>query len=283
MDSRSHGAAYSDLILHQMIRELSALNAQLDPSIHCDWVVKRVQFYAYELRSLTPLDAKPTEACQILSSFFFEAKGFCAVPKPQELAEPESAYLLHRILSARVGAPAVLSLIYSFLGCQIGLPLEFVDLRPTCFLKFIENGVSHFIDLSRRGRIMNSDDLLELLHTRFHMESIPDSALLDSVPSGRFMVEYLSALKMAYIKRSAPESLLIIQNALLVHQPASFQLLGERALLYRRLGNFKSALADLKRYFSFNDRAKAPSEMVRVYDELITLLEKQKTTIQIID
>ncbi len=283
VDGRSHGAAYSDLILHQMLKEMSAVSSQLEPSVQADWVVKRVQFYAYELRALTPLNSKPTEACQILSSFFFEAKGFCAVPKPQELAEPETAYLLHKVLSARIGAPAVLSLIYSFLGCQIGLPLEFVDLRPTCFLKFVENGVSHFIDLSRRGRIMNNDDLLDLLHTRFHMDSVPDSALLDPVPSGRFMVEYLAALKMAYIKRSSPEALLIIQNALLVHQPASLQLLGERALLHRRLGNFKNALADLKRYFSFNDRSKAPPEMVRVYDELITLLEKQKTTIQIID
>jgi regulator of sirC expression with transglutaminase-like and TPR domain len=180
--------------------------------------------------------------------------------------------LLHQVLAARTGSPAVLSLIYSFLAGQIGLQLEFVDLRPTCFLKFIETGISRFIDLTRNGRILDSDDLLESLHSRFHLDTVPASALLDHVPSDRFMTQYLSNLKAIYIRRSEPEALLIIQNALMIHQPASLQLLGERALLQRRLGNFKNALADLKRYFAFCDRTQAPEEMIRVYDELITLV-----------
>lgn len=283
IDSSSHGAAFSDLVLHQMLKEMSVVSAQLEPSLHSQWVIKRVQFYAYELRSQTPLHTTPANACAILNTFFFERKGFSAIARPQDATDPAPAFLLHKVLAARTGAPVVLSLIYSFLACQIGLRLQFVDLRPSCFLKFIENGVSRFIDLSRGGRILNSHDLLESLQTRYHVASVPASALLDPVPKDRFMVDYLAALKLACIKRNDPESLLVVQNALMNYQPSSLQLLGERALLHRRLGNFKFALADLKRYFSFHDRASAPNELIRVYDELLQLLEKHRTTIQILD
>lgn len=284
MDGNSHGAAYSDLVLHRMLREMSTISAQLESSIPSDWIVKRVQFLAYELRSHTPAHSTPLESCRILNQYFFREKGFNAVSRLQDIPDASTALLLHRVLVTRTGAPAVLSLLYSFLACQIGLRLEFIDLRPTCFLKFVENGVSRFIDLTREGRVLSSDDLLESLHTRFHLEAVPRSALLDHVPSSRFMTDYLLALKVAYVRRGEPEALLLIQNALMAHSPASLQLLGERALLYRRLGHLKSALSDLKRYFSFSDREKSPEELTRVYDELVAMLDRPgRTTIQILD
>ncbi len=284
LDGTSHGAAYSDLVLHRMLQEMSTVSAQLEPSIHRDWVVKRVQFLAYELRSQTPAHSTPGESCEILNRYFFGEKGFSAVSRLQDVPDASPALLLHRVLTARAGAPAVLSLIYSFLACQIGLRLEFVDLRPTCFLKFIDKGVSRFIDLTRDGRVLSSDDLLESLHTRFHLDTVPRSALLDHVPSERFMTDYLLSLKVAYVRRGEPDALLLIQNALMAHQPASLQLLGERALLHRRLGNLKNALADLKRYFSFNDRERAPDEFTRAYDELVATLERaDRASIQILE
>lgn len=266
-----------------MLQEMSTIGAQIEASVHRDWVVKRVQFFAYELRSHTPSHASPTKLCELLNHYFFNEKGFVAVARLQELPDTAPALLLHRVLASRAGAPAVLSLIYSFLACQIGLRLEFVDLRPTCFLKFIDNGMSRFIDLTRQGRVLSSDDLLESLQTRYHLEAVPPSALLDHVPSERFMTDYLLSLKVAYARRGEPEALLLIQNALMAHQPASLQLLGERAILHRRLGHFKNALTDLKRYFSFSDREHAPAEIVRLYDELVTMLERSQTTIQVLD
>ncbi|MCM2282699.1 MAG: transglutaminase-like domain-containing protein [Bdellovibrionaceae bacterium] len=283
LDGTSHGAAYSDLMLHRMLQEVSTISSQLDPTTPPDWIVKRVQFLAYDLRTHTSAQSTPQELCDVLNQYFFHEQGFSAIARLQDLLDPAPALLLHRVLTARAGAPAVLSLIYSFLACQIGLRLEFVDLRPTCFLKFIDQGISRFIDLTREGHVLSSDDLLESLHTRFHLNAVPASALLDPVPSHRFMTDYLLSLKVAYVRRGEPAALLLIQNALMNCQPSSLQLLGERALLYRRLGQFKNALADLKRYFSFNDREHAPAELIRAYDELRAQLERHRNTMQILE
>jgi regulator of sirC expression with transglutaminase-like and TPR domain len=278
-----HGAAFSDLILHRMLKEMSAISAQLDPGVGADWMLKRVQFMAYELRSHTPLEATAFELCETLNDYFFKQKGFKSIPKISEAKDPLACLLLQRVLSSRVGSPAVLSLIYSFLATQIGLKLEFVDLRPTCFLKFVENGNSHYVDMNGEGRVLTSEALLESLHLRIQMKAIPKEALLEPVSVERFLCEYLGSLKSEYIRRSNLESLLIIQNALLAQQPSSLQLLAERALLYRRLGHFKQALSDLKRYFSFHDKETAPSEVLTVFHELTELVERQKTTIQLLD
>ena len=266
-----------------MLKEMSNLGAQLDPGIGPDWVIKRVQFMAYDLRTHTPVEATPHELCETLNNYFFKQKGFHAIAKFQEQKDPLPSLLLHRVLSARSGAPVVLSLIYSFLGAQIGLKLEFVDLRPTCFLKFVVDGVSYYVDMNGEGRVLTSADLLDSLHSRFHLKAIPSEALLEPVSLERYMSEYLNNLKVEYVRRANLDALLLIQNALMAHQPSSLQLLAERALLYRRLGHFKQALADLKRYFSFHDKESAPSEVLSVYNELTELVERQKTTIQLID
>lgn len=266
-----------------MLKEMSAISAQLDPGIGADWMVKRVQFMAYELRTHTPYEASPFELCEILNDYFFEQKGFSAVAKIHEAKDPLTCLLLQRVLSSRTGAPVVLSLIYSFLATQIGLKLEFVDLRPTCFLKCVVDGASHYIDMNGRGRILSSEAMLECLHSRVHMKAIPAAALLEPVSMERYLSEYLTMLKMEYVRRSNHESLLTIQNALMAQQPSSLQLLAERALLYRRLGHFKQALADLKRYFSFQEKETAPIEVLTVFNELTELVDRQKTTIQLID
>jgi hypothetical protein len=58
---------------------------------------------------------------------------------------------------------------------------------------------------------------------------------------------------------------------------------GERALLHRRLGNFKSSLADLKRYFAFHERAKAPADLVALFDEMMRALESAKSKIDVLE
>jgi regulator of sirC expression with transglutaminase-like and TPR domain len=278
-----HGAAFSDLVLYRMLKEMSFVGSQLEQGISADWVTKRIQFMSYELRAEAPSQASAFDLCHTLNTYFFGVKEFATLSPRSTEKESFQSLLLHRVLSSRVGSPVVLSVIYSYLGAQVGLKLEFVDLRPTCFLKFMVDGVSHYIDLGARGRVLSSGEMLDLLHDRFHMTAIPREALLEPVSVARFMTEYLSMLKSEYVRRAELDGLLMIQNALLGHQPSSLSLLAERALLYRRLGHFKQALADLKRYFSFHEKETAPIEVLSVFNELTELVERQKTSIDIVE
>lgn len=255
-----------------LVRELSRISEQLDPSVPSEWLIKRILFFAYELQTRVQKEASERDRLAALNFFFFEDKKFRCLSDSAKRHALSEAYRLNHVLMTRSGAPTVLALIYAFLAERIGLSLEFVDLKPTCFLKWTEDGRSRFIDIIRGGSTLSSDELIEMLHSRFQMTSFCNTSLLETFSFDTYLADYISELKFTLLPKNEPEKLLFLQNILIAYQPSNIQLLGERALLHRRLGEFKNALSDLKRYFTFHERDKAPPELVRIFEEL-TLME----------
>lgn len=299
--------------LKNLLREVARISHQIDPFGSDERTVKRVQFLAYELQTYVKYadvkyadvkcaDVKYAEVqnittqnsttdsrkLEMLNQFFFKQKSFQCVSNLSQTHSQAEAYCLNRVLSSRSGAPIVIELLYAFLAEQIGVVLEFVDLKPTCFLKLCESGHSKFIDVTRFGSTLTSDELIETLHSRFQLTTFSSKTVLEACTFESYITDYLSSLKknlnMSSIA-SKPEQgkLLFLQDTLIAYQPSNLQLVGERALLHRSLGNFKSALADLKRFFAFHDRSRSAVELVRLYDELVNLLERNKTNIEILD
>ena len=273
-----------------LIREFSRINFELDASVSLDRLVKRVLFLAYELQAL--IDSGTNSASDttfserdrldLLNQFLFKQKSFRCMSEALNTDDPSVVYRLNHILSERAGSATVIALIYAFLAERIGIHLEFVDLKPTSFLKWTERTKSKprpcYIDIARDGAILSDDELIETLHSRFHFpeSSICNASVLEAFTFETYLCDYLRDLKKSLRRTGDPEDLLIIQNTLISYQPSDLQLLGERAVLHRRLGNFKSALSDLKRFFAFHEKEKSPPEFVELYDELTQLLERNR-------
>jgi regulator of sirC expression with transglutaminase-like and TPR domain len=272
--------------IFKILNEVSRITHRLDPSVPAEWMIKRVQFLAYELqtfiRTVTSTEAlRDAEKLSLLNRFFFSEKKFrCVVETSSTQANaPQNGQTieglrLNKVLSSRVGAPVVLELIYAYLADVIGLTLEFVDLKPICFLKWRDRDQARYIDVSRNGKTLTNDEVIETLSTRFRMTSFSSSQVLETCSATSFTFEYVSSLKQALGAMHDPQTVLFLQDTLIGYQPSNLQLVGERALLHRRLGNLKSALADLKRYFSFHDKTRSPSELINLHSELIQLLEQ---------
>lgn len=256
-----------------LVREVARISHRIDSTIPADWMIKRIQFLGYELQTLARHAATEGEKLNVLNKFFFESKKFRCEP---------NSYRLNRILIDRAGAPLILELLYAHLADRIGVTLEFVDLKPTCFLKWYDAGRSRFIDISRGGSTLSTDELIETLHTRFSMTSFTNTTLLDAFSFESFIADYVASLKRHCEPATHPELLMFLQDTLIAYLPSNLYLIGERALLHRRLGNFKQALADLKRYFAFHERDRAPTDLVQLHDEL-TQLERSKTTIEVLE
>jgi regulator of sirC expression with transglutaminase-like and TPR domain len=261
---------------HTLIREISRISAEIDPLVPADWMIKRSLFFAYELVSRVEGREAERDRLALLNKFIFEEKRFECLCDTGKLREPWEAYLFNSVLVKRAGAPTVLALLYAFLADRIGVKLEFVDLKPTCFLKWTDQGRSRFIDITRSGSTLSSDELIETLHTRFQMPTFGNAGLLETFSFESYLADYLTALKTVMITKNDPEQMLFLQNTLIAYQPSNLHLLAERAILHRRVGNFKSALADLKRFFAFHEREKASAELVKLHDDLVKLLERHK-------
>jgi regulator of sirC expression with transglutaminase-like and TPR domain len=288
--------------LLNLVRELSRVSALVATEATSERIVKRIQFFTYEIRSLLPASTNLCERdrLSILNRFFFEEKGFRCLPTAEKHTPGAAtiggeAYLLNQVLANRAGAPLAIALLYAYMAEHMGVTLEFVDLYPSCFLKWNEAGRSRFIDVSRGGSTLSSDELIELLQERFSPEnstsapSVPVTPTLLAARLGEtltfetFVADYLTQLKVALDPIPDAEHALILQNTLISYQPSNLALLGERAILHRRLGNFKSALADLKRYFAFHEREKAPKELVALHDDLLRLLDRSKSSVELLD
>jgi regulator of sirC expression with transglutaminase-like and TPR domain len=262
-----------------LLRELGRISEHLEPSVPANWLIKRVLFFTYELQSLVDSSSPERDRLAALNKFFFEEKKFVAVTEKTRIAEPANPYTLHKVMSERSGQPLVLAPLYNLLAERLGLKLEIVDFKPSCFLKWVEQGHSRFIDITREGATLSSDELIEILHSRFELASSTAAQALEVFSFESFMIRYVNDLKTALMKSSraseySADRLLFLQNILINYQPSNMHWIGERAFLNRKLGNFKSALADLKRYFAFNDRERGPTEYVKLHDELVLLLSR---------
>ncbi len=270
-----------------LIREFSRVSQELDPTTTQDRIVKRLVFLSYDLQMHVAEGASEHERLSVLNRFFFDTHRFKCSAEPTRLTETCESFRLNRVLADRLGAGSVLSLIYAYLAERIGVRLEFVDLKPASFLKWTEKTSSkprpRYIDMTRSGAILTDDELIETLHTRFKMLSICHANVLEPYAFENYLCDYLHDLKKSLVASGDPEHLLFIQDTLISYQPSNLQLLAERALLHRRIGNFKSALSDLKRYFAFHERSKSPVEFVSLYEELTQLLERHKTSIDVLD
>jgi regulator of sirC expression with transglutaminase-like and TPR domain len=252
-----------------LAREAARISEKLDPSISAEWIIKRLKFLSYELQPHCPMSANAQERLACLNKFLFEDKGFRSLSDIGVVASPSEALRLGSVLSERIGAPLALELVYSFLADSIGIALDFVDLKPTCFLRWRGDGRSRFIDLSRQGRMLSNDELIETLHSRFRMTEFSNAGVLEAFTFENFIADYICALKCKHDLEGDAEKLLFLQDALIAYRPSDLHLVGERAILHRRLGNLKPALSDLKRYFAFHDRSRAPREFTALYDELL--------------
>lgn len=252
--------------MDQLINEICDICTRVEPDVKASSVMRRLQFLGYELNALIGPDDSTSQKFETLNRFFFDVKEF-AVPIEPSFHDPLSLHLLNRVLNTRIGSSRTLAMVYRFLGEQVGLKFEFVDLQPNCYLKHVENGSSKFVDFSRRGQSLSSDELLETLQSRAQTHA-EVSTLCETVGADHLVVEYLMVLKSAYQHRSNVEPLLMVQNWILEYQPSNMTVIGERAVLLNHLGHYRNAFADLKRYFSFADRASAPKELVMLFEDL---------------
>ena len=254
-----------------LLREVARFSFELDTEMPIEWMIKRTQFFAHELAMCAPNDCvSQRDRLAFLNRFLFDSKGFKCTTDLSHVTRPSDAFRLSRVLSARVGSSMLLALIYAFLAERLGIGLGIIHVHPAWFLRWTEDGRSHYIDVTREGASLGPQELMELMRERYA------AASLEPLTFDRFMIAYISDLKLTLSSGSAqPEKQLLLQNALIAYQPSNLQLLTERAALHRRLGHFKSALSDLKRYFAFHDRERAPADVVRLHDELVALLSSQ--------
>jgi regulator of sirC expression with transglutaminase-like and TPR domain len=226
-------------------------------------LTKRLSFSAYELAARLP----PKANIFSLSEFLFEDQGYRAV---DDALADLSEILLPHVMQNRVGTPMALGVILRALAQKVGLEANFIQFPDLSILKSKEDGESLFMDLRRRGKILDRGEILEVLHkNKVTSDKISFEPLLDET----ILALYLKRVALEFQDRGEDLKTLIVYEGLLSLQPKNLSVLRDRSMAYYRLNRFDEALQDLKRFFSFSDPEQQPPELLELYSNLCRDLE----------
>ncbi|MGE0764447.1 MAG: transglutaminase family protein [Bdellovibrionales bacterium] len=247
-----------------ILQLLVGLNSWLCPEDSMEWASRNLNFMTYELMAQSE-GLTEAERFELLNQYYFKTKGFQVLQlKTHETQERH--LLLKPVLENRAGAPLAITMLYLHFAAHLDLPAYLIQLRNHYLLKWVRGGRSSYIDLCNEGRLLSEEELIQIMAR----VNEPNAATepLSILPNRKIFLRYSDDLVRIYDRTDSHERLYAIYNVILKVEPQNSRIIGRRALLCRKMGLDKEALADLKRYFSFVDRGQAPTEMVVAFQEL---------------
>jgi regulator of sirC expression with transglutaminase-like and TPR domain len=234
------------------------IQSVLWPKDNVESCLRGVQFMGFELLKACEHKSE-AERWEILRTFLFDEKGFqLSSARPKEVNE--NALLMRRVLDNRSGHPLVIVFLLLHLAHFLDLPMALIHARHHFLLKWVRSGKTIYLDVYNEGRALTDSELIQVLNR--------SASSLEVWSSSQLLIHYLELLMGAFERSQSLAQLHMVYNLLLQLDDGNTAILGLRALLRRKLGFYREALNDLKRYFSFVEKTHAPPEIQQCWLDL---------------
>ena len=220
---------YPDLDVEEYINKISRIGMSLKESIS---------------------DVKnPTYLISMLNEHLFENLGFSG--DDDDYYNPKNNFL-NEVIDKKIGLPITISILYTEIAKFIGLELKIVGFPGHILVKYNEEMV---LDPFYDGRLLDVDDLQEILDTNFggQLEFKPE--YLDEVNSEQILVRLTRNLKNSYVQSFVYDKALRCVNLVLAIDPESAEDIRDKGILEERLQNPEIALKYLNKYLEINPNA----------------------------
>ena len=255
------------------------------------WCNKAFEWMKTYLKKIPNTKTNEKENLNKINSYFFEFQKF-TVSRNVKLT-PLDLSLKH-VLKRKKGAPFLMNLIYWHLASEMKLSVHLIDFFDYPILKWIHQGETYFIDLICKGRILYPEQTLKLIQNlslslrgkhesyqneneRLELYDRPSSNSMETLniksAFKRYLELLLETLKNSNTFEKEFEKSLFILNALLKIEPSKISFLAEKAIIYKKIGQYKESLRNFRRYFSFVEKKNAPLEVQKAYKELVEINE----------
>lgn len=234
------------------------INAVLWPKDSVETCLRQVQFLGFQILKACE-GMEEAERWETLRRFIFEEKGFqLSSARRQEV--PEKEVLMKCVLEDRHGHPLPVVFLLLHLAHFLDLPVALIQARHHFLLKWVRSGKCIYLDLYNEGRALSDQEIIQVLNR--------SASNLEVWSAKQLMIQYLELLMHTFEGNQNLAQLHVIYNLMLQMDDSNTSVLGQRALLRHKLGFTREALSDLKRYFSFVEKAHAPTEIQQAWLEL---------------
>jgi len=219
------------------------------PDLDVDEYIKKINRIGKSLKESISDIKNPTYLISMLNEHLFENLGFSG--DDDDYYNPKNNFL-NEVIDKKIGLPITISILYVEIAKFIGLDLKIVGFPSHVLVKYNEEMI---LDPFYDGRLLDVDDLQDILDANFggQLEFKPE--FLDEVKAEQILVRLTRNLKNSYLQSFAYEKALRCINMVLAMNPESPEDIRDKGILEERLLNFEIALRYLNKYLEINPNA----------------------------
>ena len=219
------------------------------PDLDVDEYIKKVAKIGMSLKESISDVKNPTYLISILNEHLFENLGFSG--DDDDYYNPKNNFL-NEIIDKKIGLPITLSILYVEVAKFVGLDLKIVGFPGHVIVKYNEEMI---LDPFYDGRLLDIDDLQEILDNNFGDQVEFKPEFLDEVKSEEILVRLARNLKNSYVQSFVYDKALRCTNMVLAIEPESPEDIRDKGILEDRLLNSDVALTYLNKYLEINPNA----------------------------
>ncbi|WP_428323742.1 SirB1 family protein [Nitrosopumilus sp.] len=191
----------------------------------------------------------PTYLISMLNEHLFENLGYSG--DDDDYYNPKNNFL-NEVLDKKTGLPITISILYAEIAKFIGLDLKIVGFPSHILVKYNEEMI---LDPFYDGRLLDIDDLQEILDTNYGGEIEFKPEFLDEIEHDQILIRMTRNLKNSYVQSFVYDKALRCVNMVLAIEPESPEDIRDKGILEERLLNYDNALKYLNKYLEINPNA----------------------------
>ena len=219
------------------------------PDLDVEKYIQKINRIGMSLKESISDVKNPTYLISMLNEHLFENLGFSG--DDDDYFNPKNNFL-NEVIDKKLGLPITISILYVELAKFIGLDLKIVGFPSHILVKYNEEMI---LDPFYDGRLLDVDDLQEILDTNFGGELEFKPEFLDEINSEQILVRMTRNLKNSYVQSFVYDKALRCANMVLSMDPESPEDIRDKGILEERLQNSEIALKYLNKYLEINPNA----------------------------
>jgi regulator of sirC expression with transglutaminase-like and TPR domain len=221
--------------------------AESRPELDVDHWLGELAMLADRIRPHFTSADSDLQRIHILNRILFEQEGFSG--NSENYSDPLNSFL-DAVLETRKGIPITLAIVYLEVAQRLGLLSAGVGF-PGHFLVKVYTESGEVIVDPFFGEILSPEECLQRLKNNVGNEVSLAPEMLSATPTREILKRVLRNLKMIYVGRKQFENALSCCDRIILlagDEPMEFR---DRGIIYRELGCFGLAVADLERYLAY--------------------------------
>ena len=219
------------------------------PDLDIEGYIQKINKMGMSLKESVGDVKNPTYLISMLNEHLFENLGFAG--DDDDYYNPKNNFL-NEVIDKKTGLPITLSILYAEVAKFVGLDLKIVGFPSHILVKYNEEMI---LDPFYDGRLLDVDDLQEILDVNYGGELEFRPEFLDEITTEQILVRMTRNLKNSYAQSFVYDKALRCVNMVLAIEPESPDDIRDKGILEERMLNSDVALRYLNKYLEINPNA----------------------------